>query len=146
MLRLIGLMFIVSFANQSWAWERFGGYEEDRFEARFEIADDLSLTFLCPDKQKQLPAAIAYWHWQNNSAREIEFVVDDRLVYGIEMAHKNRFGENQFRADSPRTKILFNSIVDALRDGSELVINSPGKAPVPVDLKGSHSALEKCRA
>ncbi|PHR18950.1 MAG: hypothetical protein COA37_18510 [Hoeflea sp.] len=58
MLRLNGLIFIVGFANLSWAWERFEGYEEGRFEARFEIADDLSLTFLCPDKQMQLPAAI----------------------------------------------------------------------------------------
>jgi hypothetical protein len=148
MLRIMVLVFIAVFSSPAWGWgwEKYEGYEEDRFEARFEIFDDVMLTLLCPDKQKTLPAAIEYWHWKNKSARRIELNIDGISKFNIDLLHKNQLGRNQFVADSYENRIKFNTIVDALKNGSELVIKSPGKGPVAISLKGSYSVLKDCRA
>ena len=146
MLRISVLVLVAGFSSPSFGWDRFDHYEEDRFEARFEIFDDVMLTLLCPDKQRQLPAAIEYWHWKDKTARAVEFIVDGKWIFNVDLSHKNQFDGNQFRADTSSNKIKFDAIVEALREGSELVVNSPEKAPVTISLKGSSAALKDCRA
>lgn len=146
MLRIVVLMLVAGFSSPSFGWERHDQYEEDRFEARFEIFDDVVLTLLCPDKQRQLPAAIEYWHWKDRTARAVEFIIDGKFIVNVDLSHKNQFDQNQFRADTSSSKIKFDAIVEALREGSELVVNSPERAPVTISLKGSSAALKDCRA